>query len=96
MQIPSAFTFITLLVFFPFVIYARPKIPLPNDYIMKSKDGHSEIFSADGKVVYQYALELNAPSTGETRITLKDGSTKKLFNLVGDHDILSLTTGPRE
>ncbi|KAA1066865.1 hypothetical protein PGT21_004603 [Puccinia graminis f. sp. tritici] len=86
MKIPSGFTFIALLLFFPFVIYARPKIALPNNYIMKSKDDHSEIFSADGKVAYQYGLELDAPSTGETRITLKDGSTKKLFNLVADHD----------
>ncbi|KAA1072075.1 hypothetical protein PGT21_027234 [Puccinia graminis f. sp. tritici] len=87
MQILSGFPFITLLVFFPFIIHARPKIALPNDYIIKSKGDHCQIFSADGKVAYQYAPELNTPSSGETSMTIKDGSTKKLFTLVSNHDI---------
>jgi outer membrane lipoprotein-sorting protein len=92
MQILSAFPFIyTLLVFFPSIIHARPSTALPNDYIIKAKEEHGQIFSADGKVAYQYAPELNTPSKGETSMTIKDGSAKKLFTLVSVSCVITKT-----
>ncbi|KAH9452222.1 hypothetical protein MJO29_008775 [Puccinia striiformis f. sp. tritici] len=88
MHLPSALTLTTL--FVSFAMNARAVWPPPNDYIMSDHidwtNHYLSVYFANGKDAFRWAQQVDFPRPGMTTSTLKDDTSKVLFDVVSSND----------